>query len=100
MKLPKHIQICGLKVPVLQDPLRSDGEYDMDKRVITVGTQSPALAPEIFLHEVLEAILHERGLRFSLYTEGNDQLRFVFDHHEYENLVKDIIAAFPNLIKK
>ena len=100
MHLPKHIQICSLKVLILQDPRRVDGEYDCNKKVITIGTGSPAQVPEIFLHEVLEAILYERGHRFTLYAEGNDQLRFVMDHKEFENVVKDICAAFPNLVKR
>lgn len=98
MKLPKFVNICGHKVPVLTDPDRGDGEYDMTSKIITIGTASPASVPEIFLHEVLEAILHERGHRFSLYTEGNDQLRFVLTHLEFENVCKDILAAFPKII--
>ena len=99
-KIPKFIQICGLKVSVRQDPKRFDGEYDLKTKVMTIGTGSLAQIPEIFLHEVIEAILYERGHRFCLYDEGNDQLRFVLDHHEFENVVKDISAAFPNIIKK
>ncbi len=100
MKLPKHIQICGLKVQIVQAPNRVDGEYNCNTKVMTIGTGSPAQVPEIFMHEVLEAILYERGQRFSLYTEGNDQLRFVLTHHEFENFVKDVIIAFPNILKK
>lgn len=98
-KLPKFVQICSIKVQVIQDPTRVDGEYDCHEKIMTIGTSSPAQVPEIFAHEILEAILYERGHRFSLYSEGNDQLRFVLDHHEFENFVKDVLVAFPNLIK-
>lgn len=93
MKIPKHIIISGKKYTVVLDPKRADGEGDLVKKQITVGTAIKGDAVEIFLHEVLEAILYERGHRYTCYAEGNDGIRFVLSHHEFENAVKDLAQA-------
>lgn len=93
MKLPKKINICGKPYTVRLDPNRADGEGDLIKKIITVGGASKGDIPEIFLHEVLEAILFERGHRYASYAEGNDGLRFVMSHHDFENVVKDLSGA-------
>lgn len=98
MKLPKTVKICGHTYTVKQDKTISGGHGIPAEKTITIGTACPQESREIFIHEVMEAILYERGHRYTCYAEGNDGLRFVMDHHEFENICKDILAAFPSII--
>ena len=100
MKLPKSVIITGKRYRVVLDPQRDDGEFDMEKMAITIGTQNPADVLENFLHEVWEGILLSRGNRYSVYVEGNDKLRFVQDHAELENAIKDLALAIEGIIRK
>lgn len=97
-KFPKTVKICGHTYTVLLDKTRADGTGSPSDKVIVVGTANPREAREIFIHEVIESILFERGHRYASYSEGNDGLRFVMDHHEFENICKDVLAAFPHII--
>lgn len=97
IKLPSQVDICGLKYKVVLDPTSSDGEGDIKNQTITVGTKNPARVREIFLHEVFELILHERGLHYSRYVDGNDGIRIVMDHHDFENAMKDLATALGPL---
>jgi hypothetical protein len=97
IKLPSHVDIGGLKYKVILDPTSSDGEGAIKEQTITVGTKNPARVPEIFLHEVLELILTERGLHYSRYMDGNDGIRIVMDHHDFENAMKDLALALRPL---
>ena len=80
---PKSVVIAGKKYSIVLDPKRMDGEGDINTKRITVGTAIPGDSVEIFLHEVLEVILYERGHRYASYAEGNDGLRFVMTHHDF-----------------
>lgn len=97
MTLPKKLSICGKDVTIAYDPRRSDGEYGLGTRHMVIGTANKADILETLLHECLEAILFERGHRYIHYTEGNDGIRFVMDHHEFENVVKDVVQLFKQL---
>lgn len=96
MKFPSKVLISGVTYTVSLDKTRGDGECDLSSKHITIGIVCPSEAREIFFHEVFEATLHERGHRYMRYEQGNDGLRFVMDHHDFENVCKDLIVALKD----
>lgn len=98
--LPKTVNICGSDCKVELDKNSSGGEYRFHDGRIKIGTQKPKSVVEIFLHEVIEGILHERGHRYTKYEDINDGIVFTFNHNEFENWVKDLSAAIQSQFKK
>jgi hypothetical protein len=75
------------------------GGFDSSIPAIVVGTKMPKLIPTILLHEILEAILAERGCRYRLTNEGdNGDLMFVFNHKEFDNLTRDLATALERFL--
>lgn len=95
--MPHIILIAGIQYTIQCDPRAAGGETDLSKKTITVGTKNKKDMFNILLHEIGEALMHERGLRYTRYEEGNDGVRFIMTHHEYENLIGDIIAIVSQL---
>jgi hypothetical protein len=92
-KKPDTLIICGKKRRITYDPSEAGGSCELATGNITVGIANPADWYEILIHEVGELILHTHGHRYSRYTEGNDGLRFVFDHLGYENFIQELAAV-------
>ena len=69
---------------------------------IKIGIKQPEELLENLLHEILEAILVERGHRYSLYNAyfGNDGLLFSFNHNDFENIVKDLVSCLTDITKE
>lgn len=95
--MPKTLLIAGIAYSIKYNPSLSGGETDISNKVITIGTRNKKNIYNILLHEIGEAVLHERGLRYTRYEEGNDGVRFIMTHHEYENLISDIVDIIPRL---
>ena len=90
IQLPKSLIICGKLRHITYDPKRGDGQVELSSGDILVGTESPKEVLEILMHEVAEFILYSHGHRYTRYDEGNDGLRFVMSHHDYENFIKEM----------
>lgn len=97
MKLPKSLLICGKKRKITYDPKSSGGECDLTTGDIKVGTSNKDSILEILIHEIAEFILHSQGHRYSRYEDGNDGLRFVLDHHAYENFIHELAAVVEQM---
>lgn len=95
--MPQIILIAGIQYTIAYVPKAAGGETDLSNKTITIGTRNKKDMFNILLHEIGEALLHERGLRYTRYEEGNDGVRFIMTHHEYENLIGDIIAIVSQL---
>ena len=55
---------------------------------------------DMYLHEVLEAILQCRAHRYHVYCDtSNEKKLFSFDHAEFTNIVKDLAIALKPIIK-
>jgi len=93
----KSINICGVDYKVYCSPSVSGGVTDLTEKTISVSTASPKDITNILFHEIGEAILHERGLRYTRYEEGNDGVRFLLTHHEFENVIADILLIAKQL---
>jgi hypothetical protein len=93
MKRPKQLTLCGKKCKVIYDKKRSDGSCDLATMTMTIGTEVPSDILELLIHESLEAIMLLRGNRYQCYADGNDKLKFVMDHSEMENVVKDLVVV-------
>ena len=103
MKLPKDIIIGGRTWTIINNSKIKGGSFKQNQ--ITIGTKSKNTDEIIqtFLHEVIEAILSEKLLRFELpynkpYLENGDYL-FVFNHRDFEESVKDISLALKEVLK-
>jgi len=75
------------------------GGFDNSIPGITIGTEVKKMIPVIFLHEVLEAIITERGCRYKLNPDGgNGDIMFIFNHKEYDNITRDLALALDGLL--
>ena len=99
MTIPKTITICGKPNRVLLDKKHSGGSFDENKAVICIGTASPADIPEILVHEIFEAVLCVRNMRYAIQRSEpeNGDYRFVFNHDEFELACKDVAAALKGV---
>lgn len=95
--MPKTLVICGVTYTIKYEPTMSGGETHLNDKVIVIGSKNKGNVVNILLHEIGEALAHERGLRYSRYEEGNDGVRFIMTHHEYENLIADIVTIIPQI---
>lgn len=96
---PKQLVICGKPRKITYNTKREDGECDLATGSIIVGTANKSELLEILIHEVCEFILHIQGHRYQRYDEGNDGLRFVMDHHQYENFITELSAVLDQLYR-
>lgn len=94
---PSSLDICGIAYKVVYSASIGGGETNLDDKIITISTTRPKDILNILFHEIGEAILFERGLRYSRYSDGNDGVRFVLTHHEYENVIADLVTIAKQL---
>lgn len=99
MRLPKTISICGIPHRVISSKEESGGGWDQAKRIITIDTSVPADVPEILLHEVIEATMAIRDIRYALEREeaSNEDYKFVMNHKEFDQMVKDVTSSLRGL---
>ena len=99
MKLPDHLQICGVRYRLKQDPATAGGAFDEASLTITVGTRYPQDIPDTLLHEVIEAVLAKRMMRLvkEVGEPDNGDYVFVFTHEQFELAVGDIAAALRGI---
>ena len=102
MKLPNKILICGIEHKVVLDPGHCGASYDEGTKTIEVGTQYPDDVFENFLHEVVEATLALRDMRYALEREelSNYDYMFAFGHKEFEHFVKDLSCSLKGMLSK
>ena len=98
MKLPKEVIIAGRTYKVILNKNKTGASFNGNKALIEIGGKYPSDIPMLFLHEVMEAVLTERGNRYSCYTEGNEYL-FSFTHKEFENFVMDVRLTLREILK-
>jgi len=89
--------ISSVKYEIKYDPKMAGGITDLSNKVITVGTANKKDIRNITYHEAVESIMHERGLRYTRYEEGNDGVRFILSHTEFENLIADLLVVIDEL---
>ncbi len=101
MKLPKTVFIAGQEWKVKLDPNLGGGHFEGGKAAITIGTKYPHNILNTFLHEIMEATLSKRNLRYVLgYDQPtNGDYRFIFNHREFENVIKDIAFSLKGFFK-
>jgi hypothetical protein len=98
-KLPTKITLCGIDVEISYTSKHGGGNFNLSSGKIEIGTKNKKHIPVILLHEVIEAVLTERDLRWRLYSESAEKMIFNFNHNEFENACKDIAGALkPFLI--
>lgn len=99
MKIPKKIFICGAEWRIIQTNKKIGGFFRSKDKFIKVNVGSKYIN-EIFLHEILEAIMANRGLRYDKYgLELQEDFKFVFSHAEFEQMVRDVAMALKDMLK-
>ena len=100
MRLPKSVQIAGQTWRVIS---RRSGErggaFYTNPGIITVS--APANddeAMQVFLHEVLEAILTTTNCRYEREDDGNHL--FCFDHRKLREVHKDLYGALRPMLMR
>jgi hypothetical protein len=96
--LPKTVVISGKKYSVVFRE-GSGADFSTSSRRIRVGVNNEHDTMNCYMHEVIEAILVERGFRFHVYPGSNEKIRFVMDHGDFETVVDDIYAAINVLME-
>jgi hypothetical protein len=100
--IPEFMTIGGATWKAAIDSKSNGGAFSCHKHLIHVGTQEGSeAARQIFFHEVWEAILSERMLRYQKpYDEPeNGHYIFVFNHDQFEDSVKDFYLAIRDILK-
>jgi hypothetical protein len=98
MKRPSKVIIGGLEYSIKYDPKRSDGAFFGNKYQIIIGTKYVQDVRGIFLHEIIEAIITERGFRWRMYNDSNEKMLFAFNHSEFEAIVRDVALALKDTL--
>ena len=102
MKLPKKVIIAGKEWIVKTNKNVSGGKFSTGSFSIEVGTKYPKDILDIFFHEVVEALLTERNLRYTIQRsqpENGDYL-FNFNHEQFSQIIPDLIIALKDVIMK
>lgn len=101
MVKPKRVLIAGQEWKVQWDKRSVDGgSFDTYDAKIVIGDNGHGGDLETYLHEVLEAILHNRQLRYHIYCDrDNEKKLFSMDHAQFVNVIQDLAAALRPIIK-
>jgi len=75
------------------------GWFDSNILTIGIGHSNKADMLDTLMHEILEAVLFERGYRYKLYDEGNEKMLFSFNHAEFDNIACDMVLALKPFLK-
>ena len=97
LKLPKQLLICGKTCDITYSTEAGGGSTDLSTGAITIGAGIPSEILEVLLHEASELILYSLGHRFTRYEEGNDGIRFVLSHHDYENFIRELTFVIDQI---
>jgi hypothetical protein len=102
IKLIKKIEILG---SVMDVKYLNDGDYgsfSLSENLITIGIKSiekdPIYTLSIISHEVMEAIMCYKGMRFEN-DRTKDNFLFNFSHQEFENMVQLHTMALTKFLK-
>lgn len=101
MRLPKTVTIYGKQYKIIKDPTRNGASVAFDKDEITIGTIEKGNIINNLFHEVIELLLAENHHRYEnhhLQPDRNDII-FIFNHTEFENLIPQIVFALKDVIK-
>jgi len=103
MNFPKRIIIAGREWKVKRDSsLAGVAFFDSFTATISLGKKyGEGEELEAFLHEVVEAILQDRGHRYHYNCDGdNDKRIFVFNHAQFTNVIRDLAGAVRLIVKQ
>jgi hypothetical protein len=98
LQLPKQLLICGKTCDVSYSSEQGGGSTDLATGAIIIGAGITSEALEVLIHEVAEYILYCQGHRFTRYEEGNDGIRFVMSHHDFENYIREFTFVLEQIM--
>ena len=94
MKIPKQITINGRKIKVKQKKMNGGSFNWWDHEIIIASNVCKDLQEEILLHEIVEYIMVDMDLRYSLQLDNsNGDYLFSFSHQQYVIFIKSLHAA-------
>ena len=98
-QLPKTIQIVGLEWTIKTCEVESLGKLRCLDRVIEIDNRCDLDRQwQIFIHEVQEVIMIERGFCFESYPDGDISRHFHMTHSEFRSMGKDFADAIKQLL--
>ena len=96
--LPKKVNIIGKEWKVIAQSDRGGGSFDAATYEISIGTKYPKDVPDVLIHEIAEAILTERRLRYKIFFDGdNDGMLFALNHTDFSNFIMDLTASLNSI---
>jgi len=98
IKRPKKIVIGGKEWRISYDSKKSGGSFQTSDYTIKIGTKYKQDIIEVFLHEVIEAALSNRMFRWPMWDNTNNRMIFVFDHNQFEEIIKDLAYALKPIL--
>lgn len=99
MKLPKKVIISGKEFKVKLKKNSYSGHFSTIPAVMIIGTKGEEQQRrEVFMHEILEAILTVRNYRFEN-AELPQNYHFCFDHKDIIDIAKDLSFAIKDIVK-
>ena len=97
MKRIKNVTIMGKKCHITYSSQVGGGSAEIASGNIIIGTASKTDVQETLLHECSELILCWMGLRYDRYEDGNDGVRFILSHREFERFVQELSAVLEQM---
>lgn len=99
LKLPKSIEVLD-RVYIVKTNAKKYGAGVSDYTIV-IGTKNPRDTLSNFIHEVLEVLCIEYGVRFYRWgTQDNINLRFSMNHDQFEIITADLTRILRPLIKR
>jgi hypothetical protein len=101
VRVPKKVVIASREWTVKTSKAHGGGSFNGNTASIEVGTAVKQDVPGIFLHEVAEAILAERLLRYRTNHNppNNGDYIFVMNHQQFEDFIFDLAYALKDRLK-
>lgn len=97
MRIP--IDIAGKEWSLIFDEKIFGGHFKAAGKELLVGTALKEDILDIMLHEIVEATLHERGCRYTIYSvDTNERVMMVMTHHEFSNIITDLARSIKGMI--
>lgn len=101
MRLPKKVIIAAREWDITENKKDGGGKFFGSEYKIEIGTKYKKDIPGVFLHEVAEAILAEKCLRFNNghSPATNGDYLFVMNHEQFEQFIFDLAYALKDYLK-
>ena len=97
MKIPKTVNINGLKYKIILNKQAKGGMFDTKKQTIELNPNDVEdYKKEVLLHEIMEALLCEKRLR---YESADGDIKYIMTHRELEGYITTLLQSIDYKIR-